>query len=106
MSNVALVILGLLLIVALVLVIAQAQANRISETFVLNSIDGGREVQQQLADRPAPPVDEPSTGRHHTGEVQLVSPDWTPHIGRRLLARETQTQPITWPLPKESETTR
>lgn len=43
------------------------------------------------------PVDEPPVGRHHEDTVDIVPPDWQPHIGRRLLARETKTQRIEYP---------
>ncbi len=50
------------------------------------------------ADRPPLPPEpqEAPVGRHHEDTVQIVPSDYHPHIGSRLIARETQTQPIDW----------
>lgn len=43
------------------------------------------------------PAEKAPAGRHHEDTVVIVPSDYTPHIGRRLIARETQTQRIEWP---------
>ncbi|MFI7547238.1 hypothetical protein [Actinoplanes sp. NPDC049599] len=43
------------------------------------------------------PIEDEPVGHHRLGAIEHVPTDYTPHIGRRLIARETETQRIEYP---------
>src|SRR5690349_11147497 len=61
-------------------------------SLIVSAIRSSRQNRTDVVAEPPAQV-----GRHHEDTVEIVPADYSPHIGRRRIARETDTQRIEYP---------